>query len=224
MVYASATRGFRRSGCCLRGNPIFELFDAEEVTAFEVGYKSELMDGLVRLNAAALREQVQGPAAHGAGRRSGVRLVQSTFDVADATIQGIELDVVAQVTDHLVPTAGYGYTDATYDSAVTGFDKNPGLRARTGKYRGRERHLQFQPGSDRYAVVARRRDLHRQGIFQRRQHRLPGRRTRWWMPVSITKHWTGSGRCRCSAEPSPGRIFSVGSTLGASPIDSSARL
>ncbi len=53
-----------------------------------------------------------------------IGVVQSTFNVADATIQGVELDVVAQVTDHLVLTAGYGYTDASYDSAVAGFNTN----------------------------------------------------------------------------------------------------
>ena len=45
LVYASATRGFRSGGYSLRGNPIFEPFDSEEVNAFELGYKGELLDG-----------------------------------------------------------------------------------------------------------------------------------------------------------------------------------
>jgi len=124
MVYASATRGFRSGGYSLRGNPIFEPFDAEEVTAFEVGYKGALMDGLVRLNASGYVNKYKDLQRTVLGVDPVFGVVQSTFNVADATIQGIELDVVAQVTDHLVLTAGYGYTDASYDSGVAGFDTN----------------------------------------------------------------------------------------------------
>lgn len=124
LVYASATRGFRSGGYSLRGNPIFEPFDSEEVNAFELGYKGELLDGTVRLNAAGYVNKYKDLQRTVLGVDPLFGVVQSTFNVADATIQGVELDVVAQVTDHLVLTAGYGYTDASYDSTVTGFDKD----------------------------------------------------------------------------------------------------
>jgi iron complex outermembrane receptor protein len=122
LMYASATRGFRSGGYSLRGNPIFEPFDAEEVNAFELGYKGDLMDGMVRLNLAAYVNKYKDLQRTILGVDPMFGVVQSTFNVADATIQGLEFDVVAQVTDHLVLTAGYGYTDASYDSAVAGFN------------------------------------------------------------------------------------------------------
>ena len=124
LVYASATRGFRSGGYSLRGNPIFEPFDAEEVNAFELGYKGALMDGMVRLNLAAYVNKYKDLQRTILGVDPVFGVVQSTFNVADATIQGLEFDVVAQVTDHLVLTAGYGYTDASYDSAIAGFNTN----------------------------------------------------------------------------------------------------
>ncbi|MBL8270967.1 TonB-dependent receptor, partial [Steroidobacter sp.] len=124
LVYASATRGFRSGGYSLRGNVIFAPFDAEEVNAFELGYKGDMLDGMLRLNAAAYVNKYKDLQRTVLGVDPVFGVVQSTFNVADATIQGLELDVVAQVTDHLVLTAGYGYTDASYDSAVTGFNKN----------------------------------------------------------------------------------------------------
>jgi iron complex outermembrane receptor protein len=124
LLYASATRGFRSGGYSLRGNPIFEPFDSEEVNAFELGYKGELFDGTVRLNAAGYVNKYKDLQRTILGVDPVFGVVQSTFNVADATIQGIELDVVAQATDHLVLTAGYGYTDASYDSATAGFNTN----------------------------------------------------------------------------------------------------
>ncbi len=122
LIYASATRGFRSGGYSMRGNPIFEPFDAEEVNAFELGYKGELADGRVRLNVSGYVNKYKDLQRTVLGVDPVFGVVQSTFNVADATIQGIELDVVAQATDRLVLTAAYGYTDASYDSAVPGFD------------------------------------------------------------------------------------------------------
>ena len=106
----------------MRGNPISEPFDAEEVNAFEPGYKGELADGRVRLNVSGYVNKYKDLQRTVLGVDPVFGVVQSTFNVADATIQGIELDVVAQATDRLVLTAAYGYTDASYDSAVPGFD------------------------------------------------------------------------------------------------------
>jgi len=124
LVYGSVTRGFRSGGYSLRGNPIFKPFDSEEVTAFEAGYKGQLFDNHLRLNSAVYVNKYKDLQRTVLGVDAVFGVVQSTFNVADATIQGLELDVVAQATDHLVFTLGYAYTDAKYDSVVAGFNKN----------------------------------------------------------------------------------------------------
>lgn len=128
MAYASATRGFRSGGYSMRGIDISNVpaFDAEQVTAYEVGYKGDLLDEKLRLNAAVyynkyddLQRTILVPTTDGSG------VAQSTGNAAKATIQGLELDVVFQLTDALVLTAAYGYTDASFDS-YQGFDVNGG--------------------------------------------------------------------------------------------------
>lgn len=123
-VYASATRGFRSGGYSLRGNALFSPFDEEQVTAYEVGYKADLLNRRLRLNTAAYVNKYKDLQRTVLGVDPEFGVVQSTFNVADATIQGIEVDMTAQITRRLVITTGYGYTDASYDSAITGFEVN----------------------------------------------------------------------------------------------------
>lgn len=125
MVYASATRGFRSGGYSMRGNALLSPFDAEKVTAYEGGYKGALFDQRLRLNAAIYRNDYSDLQRTVLGPDPVFGVVQSTFNAADATIKGLELDLALQATDNLVLTAGYGYTDASYGS------KNPGVTFNT---------------------------------------------------------------------------------------------
>ena len=120
LVYATATRGFRSGGFSLRGNNLLPPFDSEEVTALELGYKGDWFDNRLRVNAAIysndyddLQRTILVP--------SGVGVTQSTGNAAQASIDGFEIDLVAQLTDQLVLTVGYGYTDASFDE-YEGFD------------------------------------------------------------------------------------------------------
>jgi len=124
LLYASATRGFRSGGYSMRGNTINNIdpFDAEEVTAYEIGYKGDLLNKSLRFNSAIyfnkyddLQRTVIVPTSTGSG------VVQSTGNAAKATIQGLEMDVIYQPLDSLVLTASYGLTDASFDS-YAGFD------------------------------------------------------------------------------------------------------
>lgn len=128
LVYSSLTRGFRSGGYSMRGIDIANVppFDAEEVTAFEVGYKGDWFDNRLRLNAAVyyneykeLQRTILVPTTDGSG------VAQSTGNAAEATIEGLEMDIVYQPIDALVLTFAYGMTDASFDS-YEGFDVNGG--------------------------------------------------------------------------------------------------
>lgn len=125
MVYASATKGFRSGGFSMRGNELFDPFDAEEVTAYELGYKGAILDQRVRLNASIYRNEFDELQRTVLGNDPTFGVVQATFNAADATVDGIELDVAFQATDNLVLTATYAYTDAS-------FGKYEGLNVRGG--------------------------------------------------------------------------------------------
>lgn len=115
LAYASVTKGFRSGGYSMRGNNILPPFDSEQVIAYELGYKGDLLENQLRVNAALfineysdLQRTILVPDG-----QSGV--TQSTGNAAEATIKGFELELTYQALDQLVFTLAYGYTDAGFD-------------------------------------------------------------------------------------------------------------
>jgi iron complex outermembrane receptor protein len=125
LAYASLSRGFRSGGYNVRftdatvvttpDNPTSTPgpYNEETVDAFEVGFKSMLLDGRVKLNMALFFNEIDDM-QKAANNQSGV---QTVFNAASATIQGFEVDSVVAVSDYTTFEFGYGYTDAEYDSA-----------------------------------------------------------------------------------------------------------
>jgi len=131
--FASFTRGFRSGGYNVRFTDLSFItnpsspsstpgpYNEESVDAFEVGFKSTLGDGRVRLNGSIFNNEfddLQRTSLNAAGG-------QEILNAASGTIRGLEIDTVIGITDSLILQAGFGYTDATYDSfasaeAVTG--------------------------------------------------------------------------------------------------------
>ncbi len=122
--FASFTRGFRSGGYNVRFTDLSFItnpssptstpgpYDEESVNAFELGIKSTLNDGRVRLNASVFNNEfddLQRTSLNAAGG-------QEILNAASGTIRGLEVDTVIGLTDRLVLQAGFGYTDATYDS------------------------------------------------------------------------------------------------------------
>ncbi len=109
MVYASFNRGFK-SG-------VFNLFATadpparpEEIDAYEVGFKSELLDRRLRLNGAAFLYKYRDIQLSQA-------FVNTTriFNAARATVKGIDLEAVALVADGFTIDANVALLDAEYD-------------------------------------------------------------------------------------------------------------
>lgn len=115
LVYASATRGFRSGGFSLRGTALVEPYRAEEVTAYEIGYKGDLFDRRLRLNLAAYNNTYDDLQRTILGVSPTAGVVQSVFNAAAATVRGVEAELTAIVTNNFEVTAAYGYTDAQYD-------------------------------------------------------------------------------------------------------------
>jgi len=124
LLFASYSRGFRSGGYNVRFTDLSFVtnpdnpsstpgpYDEETVDAFEVGLKSDLLDGTLRFNASIFRNQyddLQRTSLNAAGG-------QEILNAASATIQGIELDTTYAATDNLVFQGNIGYSDAEYDS------------------------------------------------------------------------------------------------------------
>jgi outer membrane receptor protein involved in Fe transport len=118
-VYAKVANSFR--GPTIQGRDV-AFFNApstaqsENITSYEVGFKSELSDRRVRLNGAAYYYTVENPqftAVGGAGNL--VQLINANKGVG----WGLELDGAFQITPRLLLTLGFAYTNTEIkDSAL----------------------------------------------------------------------------------------------------------
>ena len=115
MIYANLSSGFRS------GNFNTDLFfgdlsaltsvDSEEVTAFELGSKSTLMDGRLQLNAALFYQDVSDK--QGITYDSNLAApVSRLISLGDADIYGVELELLAVPTDNLELSLGIGWLDS----------------------------------------------------------------------------------------------------------------
>ncbi|MEM6626889.1 MAG: TonB-dependent receptor, partial [Pseudomonadota bacterium] len=117
---ASYNQGYKSGGVQFTATSIDlarQTFDPEEIDAYEVGIKSDLLDDRLRLNASAFfyeysdlqqqRVEIIG------GAPSAV-----TRNAAQAEIQGVEIDVTWIATDELLFRFGYNYLDATFDEFI----------------------------------------------------------------------------------------------------------
>jgi iron complex outermembrane receptor protein len=110
MLYASYNRGFK-SGNYNIIPATTPPYDPEIVDAYEIGAKTDLWDGRIRLNVAAFYYDYQDMQVNVI--RS---LATETLNAASAEIKGLEADVTARVTEYLTLSASAAYIDGKYDS------------------------------------------------------------------------------------------------------------
>ncbi len=121
LTYATYSQGFKSGGFQFaKFNPTeaSDVFDPEEVDAYEVGLKSRWLDRRLKLNLNYFyydyTDLQVARTTVGAGGAPAI----STLNAAEATVQGLELDSEYQFTESLSLTLGYAYLDATYDDYV----------------------------------------------------------------------------------------------------------
>lgn len=122
MLYGSFTRGYRSGGFSLRGNTLFAPYQPESVNAYEIGYKGDLFDRRLRVGLALYQNDYSDIQRTVIGTDPVFGLVQSTFNVADARIRGIEADFTAEITDRLVLTGNYAYTQPRFRNPQGNFN------------------------------------------------------------------------------------------------------
>ncbi|MGC6504329.1 MAG: TonB-dependent receptor [Parvibaculales bacterium] len=122
MVYASRSEAFRSGGfnqsstsVRLAGKTYGEdfLFGPEEITAYELGFKSDLNDGRLRINGAVYfyeldNEQYNIP-------KSALLSTDRTIVNSSSDLYGLELDVVALIGDRFTASMNYAYTSGDAD-------------------------------------------------------------------------------------------------------------
>jgi iron complex outermembrane receptor protein len=110
LVYASVNRGFK-SGSYNNGQPGAAPVLPEKITAYELGLKSEFLDGRVRLNLAGYHydySELQQLVV--------VELTPTLVNAAAAKINGFEIGGEGSVTRDFVVTFGANYLRAKFSS------------------------------------------------------------------------------------------------------------
>ena len=121
LVYASLSRGFKGGG--YNGNfhinaDAIGSYDNEELTAWELGAKTQLADGRLQLNAALFYYDYSDAQVFNNAPIPGVGLPSNTIRNADAGMQGLDLDLRWTPVDGLYLQLGLGYVDASYDEDI----------------------------------------------------------------------------------------------------------
>jgi len=131
LTYATFANGYKAGG--FNVDLVSEIdnlfFEEETVNSFEIGLKSDLMDGRLRLNIAAFYAQYDD-----------YQVFQFQFDplngittllisnAASVTTKGFEIEGIARFTDNFELDFGIGYTDAKFDDFPGGaIDEITGL-------------------------------------------------------------------------------------------------
>lgn len=115
LYYGSISTGYKGGGFNSRGTLPQNVgpYDEETVTAYEIGLKSDLLDGTMRFNAAAFFNDYQD--LQGAVTRQGaVRAENVTSNVSDAETSGIEIEWQWLPTDALSLAVNFAYLDAKF--------------------------------------------------------------------------------------------------------------
>lgn len=118
LVYGKISRGTKAGGQNLRAQfseAAFQDFEPEEVTEYEVGWKSMLFDQRMRLNLAAFYsdyENIQRQIVTGGGSTTLVT------NAAKGTVSGLELESSMSLPGGITANAALSYIDAKYDEFI----------------------------------------------------------------------------------------------------------
>jgi len=115
-TYAKVSTGFRSGGSSRNGLDFNQPFDSEELTSYELGWKSEMLEQRLRVNGAAyymqntdiildyLPDPVNSP-----------QFVES-FNSGDADVSGLEIDAQAAITDEFLVGVSFSYLDYDFSN------------------------------------------------------------------------------------------------------------
>jgi len=113
LYYLSYSKGFK-SGGYNSFQPSNPAYDPEFIKSYELGAKTEWLDNRLRLNGSLFfydYTDLQVSAF--------LNSLTFTTNAAEATVQGVEIELLARPIPNLDLSAALGYLDATYDRFIT---------------------------------------------------------------------------------------------------------
>ncbi|MGF7150124.1 iron complex outermembrane receptor protein [Sphingomonas zeicaulis] len=127
-IYAKYSQAYRAGGVSVR-SPGFRPFGAEVNKAYELGFKSDLLDRHLRLNAALFENRISNRQITAQLDPTGNPAVTDTLNAPGVTrIRGAELEVVAAPIRSLQLSFTYAYLSGKRPPSYTQIDPNAELR------------------------------------------------------------------------------------------------
>lgn len=126
MLYLSYAEGFKSGGFDMRGvqlvNPnVADGYDPETVSTWEAGVKSQLLDDRVRLNFTVFDSEYEDMQLTVQSiQPAPINFSSDVVNAGVASINGAELEAMAQITDGLSATLMVGYMNAELDKVISG--------------------------------------------------------------------------------------------------------
>lgn len=125
MIYARTGNGYKAGGINARGSNTNLNFAPEDVTDYEIGFKSDLLDNRLRINGAVFIQQFKGfqqidvvfnPATNAISTALVNQDINGNRNRVD--MSGFELEVIAQPTEGLTLQAAYGHISPDFKSGL----------------------------------------------------------------------------------------------------------
>jgi iron complex outermembrane receptor protein len=121
LLFASFSKGFKSGGFNGRANSTTDVtsYNPEKLDNFEVGFKSDILDRHVRLNASAFLGNYNDMQVN-VIRPVGLTFLNSIDNAGKARIKGIEVEAIIKPMEGLLINGSFGYTDAKYLELASG--------------------------------------------------------------------------------------------------------
>lgn len=124
MMYFSVTTGYRGGGYNLVFFSNTMTYDPEELIAYEIGYKSQLLDNTLQLNASTYLYDYSTIHTFGAEATQIGGTTTSVLEAPGARIYGFELELLWLATDRITIGGNYSYTPSEYTEQLLITDDN----------------------------------------------------------------------------------------------------
>ncbi|NIB38580.1 TonB-dependent receptor [Pseudomaricurvus alkylphenolicus] len=131
MIYTSYAEGFKSGGVNMRADVtaspegFSHVFDPETAKSYELGIKTELFDNRVRINAAVFHTNYDSVQITQTVL-IGTDFVPSVATNNEQVIDGLEFEMVAQLTESLTANFNLGYLDTEWDKFTNGVGEDVG--------------------------------------------------------------------------------------------------
>jgi iron complex outermembrane receptor protein len=122
-TYAKMVTAYKSGGFAEASSDFKISYDPEEITSYELGFKSYLFDRRVRLNVAGFISDYDNMQLDLSPNPAQIFIV-NTYNAGTAEISGIEIDVMWQASQNLQLSLDYSYLDWEIEEVV-----NPGTGA-----------------------------------------------------------------------------------------------